>query len=181
MPSDSVRILPSSLSTTTPSARIVQIRDLRPGDWPEVASIYAEGIATRQATFETVLPTWEEWIAAHVPPTLVASDEAAVLGWAALAPTSGRPVYAGVVWSSVYVAEGARGRGIGRALLDELIRRSAKAGLWTLQAGVFPENRASVRLHEACGFRLVGVRRRLARLDGVWRDVLLFERRSPIT
>jgi phosphinothricin acetyltransferase len=126
-----------------------------------------------------VLPTWEEWRAAHVPPTLVATDEAAVLGWAALAPASGRPVYAGVVWSSVYVAGPARGRGVGRALLDELIRRSSEAGLWTLQAGVFPENRASVRLHESCGFLLVGVRERLARLDGVWRDVLLYERRRP--
>jgi L-amino acid N-acyltransferase YncA len=176
MPSDSVRILPSSLSTSTRNASVVQVRDLRPGDWPEVASIYAEGIATRLATYETEVPTWEEWNASHVPPTLVALDEA-VLGWAALAPTSARPVYAGVVWSSVYVAERARGRGIGRALLEELIRRSEAAGIWTLQAGVFPENRASVRLHEACGFRLVGVRERLGRLDGEWRDVLLYERR----
>ena len=157
----------------------MQIRDLRSEDWPGVASIYAQGIATRLATYETAVPSWDEWRSAHVPPTLVGEDEVGVVGWAALAPTSSRPVYAGVVWSSVYVAERARGRGVGRALLEELIRRSEATGIWTLQAGIFPENPASLRLHEACGFRLVGLRERLGQLDGVWRDVLLYERRSP--
>jgi L-amino acid N-acyltransferase YncA len=110
----------------------------------------------------------------------VTQVEDAVVAWAALSPSSSRPVYEGVVWSSVYVAERKRGRGIGRALLEELVRRSEQAGIWTLQAGVFPENRASVRLHESCGFRVVGVRERHAQLDGVWRDVLLLERRSPV-
>jgi L-amino acid N-acyltransferase YncA len=110
----------------------------------------------------------------------VTQVEDAVVAWAALSPASTRPVYSGVAWTSVYVAERERGRGIGRALLSELVRRSEAAGIWTLQAGVFPENRASVRLHESCGFRLVGVRERHAQLDGVWRDVLLLERRSPV-
>ena len=156
------------------------IRDLRPGDWPEVASIYAEGIATRLATYETEVPSWSDWDAAHPSLRLVADEDDRILGWAALSPSSARPAYAGVAWSSVYVAERVRGGGIGRALLEELIRRSDKAGVWTLQAGVFSENRASAALHEACGFRLVGVRERLGRLDGEWRDVLLLERRSRI-
>ena len=123
------------------------------------------------------MPEWAEWQAAHVPPALVATEGADVVGWAALAPTSSRPVYAGVVWSSVYVAERARGRGVGRALLEELIRRSEEAG--SDAAGRrLPENEASVRLHEACGFRLVGLRERLGELDGTWRNVLLYERRS---
>jgi L-amino acid N-acyltransferase YncA len=126
------------------------------------------------------VPSWEVWDGVHLHLRLVTQLEGAVVAWAALSPSSSRPVYAGVAWTSVYVAERARGRGIGRALLQELVRRSEQAGIWTLQAGVFPENRASVRLHEACGFRIVGLRERLGQLDGVWRDVLLLERRSPV-
>jgi phosphinothricin acetyltransferase len=148
-------------------------------DWPAVAAIYEDGIRTRTATFETVVPSWEHWDESHLDePRLVTEEDGAVLGWAALSPTSTRPVYAGVAEVSVYVAEDARGRGIGRALLEALVDRSEAAGIWTLQAGVFPENRASLALHHACGFRTVGIRERIARLDGAWRDVVLLERRS---
>jgi L-amino acid N-acyltransferase YncA len=156
------------------------IDELKPEDWPPVRAIYEQGIAAQQATFETEVPEWAAWDAAHLPLRLVAREYGDVVGWAALSPTSARPVYAGVAWASTYVMDGARGRGIGRALLSALVERSEAEGFWTLQAGVFPENVPSVRLHESCGFRLVGVRERLGKLDGVWRDVLLFERRSPL-
>jgi L-amino acid N-acyltransferase YncA len=155
------------------------IDGLRPGDWPAVQAILAEGIATRNATFETAVPSWEEWDAGHLPRRLVARVDGEAVGWTALAPTSSRSVYSGVAWASTYVAERARGRGLGRALLSAMVECSERDGIWTLQAGIFPANAASVGLHEACGFRLVGVRERLAQLDRVWRDVLLFERRSP--
>jgi phosphinothricin acetyltransferase len=148
-------------------------------DWPAVAAIYEEGIRTRNATFETAAPAWPDWDASHLAePRLVAEDEAGVAGWAALTPVSSRCCYAGVADVSIYVAGRARGRGVGRTLLGELVRRAEEAGLWTLQAGVFPENEPSLRLHESCGFRRVGVRERLGRLDGTWRDVVLLERRS---
>jgi L-amino acid N-acyltransferase YncA len=160
---------------------LTQLRDLRPDDWPEVASIYLEGIHTGNATFETEAPTWEDWDAAHLAaPRLVAAEADAVLGWAALSPVSERCVYEGVAEASVYVAERARGRSVGRALLSELVARADTAGIWTVQAGVFPENEASLRLHESCGFRVVGVRERIGRMNGVWRDVVLLERRSPV-
>ena len=143
-----------------------------------MVAILAQGIATGNATFETGVPTWAEWDAAHLPQRLVADVGGAVVGWCALAPASARTVYAGVAWVSTYVTEGARGRGVGRALLTAMLERSERDGIWTLQAGVFPENVASVRLHERCGFRLVGVRERLGRLHGSWRDVVLLERRS---
>jgi L-amino acid N-acyltransferase YncA len=162
------------------ASRGPSIDELRLEDWPAVRAIYEQGIATRQATFETDVPAWAAWDAAHLPLRLVAREGGAVVGWAALSPSSSRPVYAGVAWASTYVADGARGRGIGHALLSALVERSEAEGFWTLQAGVFPENAPSVRLHESCGFRLVGVRERLGQLDGVWRDVLLFERRSPV-
>ena len=156
-------------------------------DWPAVRVIYEAGIATGHATFETKAPTWEDWDRAHAAtPRLVARSAGggALLGWAALSPVSGRCVYAGVGEVSVYVSDGARGRGVGRALLDALVKGSEAAGLWTLQAGIFPENGASIALHQAAGFRQVGVRERLGKmgagpLHGLWRDVLLFERRSP--
>jgi len=152
---------------------------MRPADWPAVAEIYAEGIAMRQATFETEVPSYADWNAAHLAsPRLVARDGDRIVGWAALTPVSRRPVYAGVTDLSVYVGGAERGRGIGRLLLEELVRRSEQAGIWTLQAGVFPENEASLRLHAACGFRVVGVRERIGRHDGLWRDVVLLERRS---
>jgi phosphinothricin acetyltransferase len=157
------------------------IEPLRPEHWDAVSRIYAEGIATRNATFETAPPSWDKWDASHLPELrLVAILDGAVVGWAALAPVSDRCVYGGVAENSIYVAGEARGRGAGRALLSELVRRSEEAGIWTLQTGVFPENEASVRLHEQAGFRVVGVRERLGRLDGEWRDVLLLERRSPV-
>jgi L-amino acid N-acyltransferase YncA len=158
----------------------MEIRDLRPGDWPEVAAIYEDGIRTGNATFETGVPSWEDWDAAHGEHRLVAELDGKTAGWAALSPTSDRSCYRGVVENSVYVAAWARGRGVGRALLEELIVRSEAAGIWTLRAGIFPENKASVRLHMVCGFRLVGVHERLGEIDGVWRDVLLLERRSEV-
>ena len=156
------------------------VRDLLPEDWPRVAEIYEEGIRTGNATFETGVPSWEAWNAAHAELRLVAERAGEVAGWAALSPVSDRCCYAGVADESVYVSSRQRGHGVGRALLDVLIPRSEAAGIWTLQAGIFPENKPSLRLHLGCGFRLVGVRERVGRLDGVWRDVLLLERRSTV-
>jgi len=155
------------------------IRELREDDWPAVAEIYEEGIRSAQATFETEAPEWERWDAAHLPgPRLVAELDGEVVGWAALTPYSSRQVYRGVAEDSVYVAGRAQRRGIGRALLGELVARAEADGIWTIQAGVFPENEASLRLHERCGFRRVGVRERIGEQDGVWRDVVLLERRA---
>ena len=152
---------------------------MRVEDWPAVAHVYAQAIEDGDATFEERVPDWRGWDDAHLPtPRLVARDAGAVVGWAALTPVSRRPVYRGVAEVSVYVARDARGRGIGRALLRELVPRSEAAGVWTLQASVFPENQASVALHRSCGFRVVGRRERLAEHRGHWRDVLLLERRS---
>ncbi len=150
--------------------------------WPEVRAIYEQGMATGHATFTTEAPAWDEWDRGHLPHSrLVALDEAGrVRGWAALSPVSGRCVYAGVAEVSVYVATDARGRGVGRLLLAALVAESEARGLWTLQAGIFPENAASLRLHEAHGFRLVGRRERIGQLRGQWRDTLLLERRSPV-
>ena len=157
------------------------VGDMQAGHWPAIAEIFRQGIATGQATFETNVPDWDAWDAGHLPSCrLVAHQNGAVAGWAALSPASRRPVYRGVAEVSVYVAEAARGRGVGRALLDALVIASEKAGLWTLQAVMFPENDASVALHTGCGFRLVGRRERLAQLHGAWRDVVLLERRSAI-
>ena len=157
----------------------LEIRDLRAGDWPEVAAIYAEGICTRNATFETAVPAWEEWDAAHLARhRLVAVESGVVVGWAALSPTSARACYAGVAEDSVYVARGRESRGIGSALLDALVAAAEAAGIWTIQTSIFPENPASLALQLRCGFRVVGVRERIAQLDGVWRDTLLLERRA---
>ena len=158
----------------------MSIRELRPEDWPSVRAIYEEGIRGGDATFETETPSWERWDAAHSGLRLVAERDGAVAGWAALSPASGRCCYRGVGEVSVYVAEHARGAGLGRALLEELVGRSERDGYWTLTAGVFPENEPSIRLHRACGFREVGVRERLGELGGVWRDVVLLERRSTL-
>jgi len=160
--------------------RPVTIRDLRPDDWPAVRTIYEEGIRSGDATFETETPSWERWGAAHPELRIVAERDGSVVGWAALSPASARHCYRGVGEVSVYVAEEARGAGLGRTLLSELVERSEQAGYWTLTAGVFPENEASIRLHKACGFREVGVRERLGELRGVWRDVVLLERRSTL-
>lgn len=157
-----------------------QITAMQSSNWPAVREIYAQGIATRNATFETELPDWEKWDANHRPDCrLVARDENGTLvGWAALSQVSARPVYAGVTEVSVYVTSEARGRGIGKALLGALIEESEAAAIWTLQASIFPENTVSVALHQALGFRQVGIRHKIAKLDGVWRDVVLLERRS---
>jgi L-amino acid N-acyltransferase YncA len=157
----------------------VEIVTMRPEDWPAVREIYAEGIATGNATFETVVPDWSQWDGAHHKHCrLIARDGETILGWAALSPVSRRKVYAGVAEVSIYVAEKARAKGIGRALLESLIEQSDKQGIWTLQAGIFPENVASIALHKFCGFREVGVRHRVGQLAGSWRDVVLLERRS---
>jgi phosphinothricin acetyltransferase len=156
------------------------VRDLLPLDWEEVAAIYAEGISTGVASFETETPSWEAWDAAHSEIRVVAELDGGLAGWCALSPTSERHCYRGVAEESVYVAGWAQGRGVGRALLEAVIARSEDAGIWTLQAGIFPENKPSLRLHLGCGFRLVGVRERLGESEGVWRDVLLLERRSEV-
>ncbi len=152
---------------------------MTPSDWEAVRSIYQDGIATGDATFETRVPDREVWDRAHLDaPRLVARQEEAVVGWAAVSPVSERCVYGGVGEVSVYVASDARGQGAGKALLERLVLDAEATGLWTLQAGMFPENRASLALHRSCGFREVGTRRRLGVLQGRWRDVLLMERRS---
>lgn len=162
------------------SASVSGIRALTREDWPAVEAIYAEGIATRQATFETTTPSWEEFDASRLPGhRLVAVDDDRVVGWAALSPTSRRECYAGVVEHSVYVTADARGRGVGRLLMEHLVAGADAAGFWTIQTSIFPENAASVALHEKVGFRVVGRRERIAQLDGVWRDTLLLERRAP--
>ncbi|MET0626146.1 MAG: N-acetyltransferase family protein [Pyrinomonadaceae bacterium] len=147
--------------------------------WEEVRAVYLEGLETGDATFETDAPDWERWDASHLPCCrLVALSEGSVAGWAALSRVSAREVYAGVAEVSVYVGRGFRGRGVGRALLEALVRESEAEGVWTLQASVFPENVASVGLHLSCGFREVGRRERVGRLAWRWRDTLLLERRS---
>jgi phosphinothricin acetyltransferase len=153
------------------------IRPLLPPDWPAVRAIYLEGIATGNATFETAAPEWERWDAAHLAHSRLVAVAETVLGFAALSPVSARQVYAGVAEVSVYVGSQSRGAGVGRALLGELIRTSEAAGIWTLQAGIFPENQASLRLHEMAGFRIVGTRERIGCLADRWRDVVLLERR----
>ncbi len=159
----------------------IQIRGMMAGDWPSVMEIYAEGLRTGNATFQNEVPGWEEWDAAHIKNCrLVALVEGTIAGWAALTPVSGRCVYAGVAEVSVYVGEAFRGQGTGRDLLQELISASESNGLWTLQAGIFPENIGSLRIHEKCGFRLVGRRERIGQMHGVWRDTLLLEKRSEL-
>jgi phosphinothricin acetyltransferase len=157
------------------------VEQMRAEHWPAVERIYAEGLATGNASFETETPSWKEFQAGHLPGhLLVALEAGAVVGWAVLSAISDRCAYQGVAEDSVYVAEQARGRGVGRALLTQLTRRAESAGIWTVQAGIFPENTASIALHHACGFRTVGLRERLGQRDGVWRDVLLLERRGSI-
>jgi phosphinothricin acetyltransferase len=148
--------------------------------WPEVERIYVEGLATGDASFEASPPSWEEFDASHLaePRLVAAGDDGRVLGWAVLSRVSDRPAYTGVAEDSVYIAEIARRTGVARLLLTELARRAEECGIWTLQAGIFPENTASIALHHACGFRTVGVRERIGKHNGVWRDVLLLERRS---
>jgi phosphinothricin acetyltransferase len=162
-----------------PTATAIELRDLRPSDWPQVASIFEAGVRAGNATFEIEAPEWESWDATHYRQhRLVAVEDGRVVGWAALSPVSERCCYSGVAENSVYVAPEAQGRGVGRLLLERLVAGAEKDGIWTIQAGIFPENTASVQLHVRCGFRIVGVRERLGKLDGAWRDVVLLERRS---
>jgi len=163
-------------------AGFLSLQPLLAAHWPAVRAIYEAGIATGQATFTTEAPTWAAWDASHLPHCrLVATDAAGqVLGWAALSPVSGRCVYAGVAEVSIYIAAEARGQGVGKHLLAALVTESERRGLWMLQAGIFPENAASLALHASQGFRTVGRRERIGQLRGQWHDTLLLERRSPV-
>lgn len=157
----------------------MELEPMVAADWPVVRAIYLEGIATGNATFQKTAPEWAEWDVGHLPHCrLVARRDGKVAGWAALSRISARSVYAGVAEVSVYVAEQSRGQGVGRMLLGGLVAESERHGIWTLQAGIFPENEGSVALHQGLGFRVVGVRERLGCMDGRWRDVVLMERRS---
>jgi phosphinothricin acetyltransferase len=159
----------------------LELRDLRADDWPEVARIYREGIETGNATFETEVPSWEEWDAAHLRAhRMVAERDGQVVGWVALVPVSSRECYSGVAEVSAYVSEDARSQGIGRELVAAAIESSERTGIWTLQTSVFPENEASLRLLRRFGFREVGVRERIGRLHGIWRNTVLVERRSEV-
>lgn len=152
-------------------------------DWEAVRAIYLEGIATGQATFETAAPSWDQWNSSHLPfARLIATSktEGSVKGWAALAPVSMRSVYAGIAEVSVYIAHDSRRQGLGLQLLTLLVAESERNGIWMLQASVFPENLASIALHESCDFRRVGIRERIGRIKGLWRDTLLLERRSRV-
>ena len=151
-------------------------------DWPEAALILREGIATGNATFEDTVPTWQEFDQTHLPHCrLAAKSRDGIVGWIVLGAVSRRRAYAGVAEISVYVKASARGRGVGRMLLEAVIRESEQAGIWMLQAGVFPENAASLALHRQCGFRTVGIREQIGRMNGTWRDVVLLERGSRVT
>jgi L-amino acid N-acyltransferase YncA len=159
----------------------IHIEAMSSSDWKEVRTIYLEGIASNQATFEVDAPSWQEWDAGHHAfARLVARVDGKVVGWAALSPVSRRRCYAGVAEVSIYVGENHRGRGIGRQLLLAVIAESERNGIWTLQGATFPENEASRRLQQACGFRELGRRERIAQQQGIWRDTILTERRSPI-
>ena len=159
----------------------VEIGAMSPADWERVRAIYQQGIAAGQATFELEVPTWDQWDARHHPfARLVARTESRVVGWAALSPVSGRCCYAGVAEVSVYVDAEHHSQGVGRQLLLATIAESERRGIWTLQGGAFAENEASLRLQRACGFRVVGKRERIGQLQGIWRDTILTERRSPI-
>jgi phosphinothricin acetyltransferase len=161
----------------------IGIRAMTDADAGAVLAIYQAGIETGHATFETAAPDWAGFCAGRLPQhrlVAVDPDTGAVLGWAALSPVSDRCAYAGVAENAVYVHPDARGRGIGEALLRALVGSAERAGIWTVQTGVFPENAASLALHGKAGFRVVGLRERLGRRHGLWRDVLLLERRSPV-
>lgn len=157
------------------------ISTLLPEHWPVVRTIYEAGIATGHATFQTSAPTWEEWDGSHlIHSRLVAINDDGIIGWAALTRVSDRCVYAGVAEVSVYIALGHRGHKVGQTLLQALITSGEQNKLWTLQAGIFPENKASVHIHEKCGFRLIGFREKIGQQNGVWRDTVILERRSTV-
>jgi phosphinothricin acetyltransferase len=157
----------------------VTLRSLLAEDWPAVRAIYLDGIRSGLASFEIDAPSWDDWNAAHTLRVVAEADEE-VVGWAAAGPISTRRCYRGVVESSVYIAARAQGRGVGRALMEDLIARAEREGIWTIQTSIFPENEASLNLHASVGFREVGVRNRIGKRDGVWRDTVLMERRSEV-
>ena len=157
----------------------VALRSLRAEDWPAVREIYLDGIRSGLASFEIDAPSWDDWNAAHTLRVVAEADDE-VVGWAAAGPISSRRCYRGVVESSVYVAAHAQGRGVGRALMEDLIARAERAGIWTIQTSIFPENEASLNLHASVGFRVVGVRNRIGKRDGIWRNTVLMERRSLV-
>ena len=160
---------------------LIHIDQMLKEDWNQVREIYQEGILTGNATFQKEPPTWEEWDKGHIwECRIVARLDGHVLGWAALSPFSSRCVYAGVAELSIYVGQSSTGKGIGSKLLNTLIVESEQNGYWTLQAGIFPENTASLKLHSKFGFREVGRRERIGKMDGVWRDTILLERRSNV-
>jgi len=155
------------------------VQPLRAVHWPQIKKIYEQGIATGNATFQTTAPDWEEWDRAHILNSrIVALEAEEVIGWAALTAVSGRCVYAGVAEVSVYVSPIAQGKGVGKLLLHQLIEESERNGFWTLQAGIFPENKASIRIHEHAGFKILGTRTRIGKMNDIWRDTVLLERRS---
>jgi L-amino acid N-acyltransferase YncA len=159
----------------------MEIRKLLDTDWPRVQLIYEKGINTGNATFQTSAPSWEDWNASHLTTCrIVAQSNDQIIGWAALTPVSSRCVYVGVAEVSVYVDPQHSGKGIGIALLEELVHLSEAEGIWTLQAGIFPENIASLRIHEKAGFRILGIREKIGKQNGLWRDTVLLERRSTL-
>ena len=158
---------------------MITITTMLPQHWDAVKIIYEEGIVTGNATFQTAAPTWQEWDIAHIKTCrIIATENNEILGWAALTAVSSKCVYAGVAEVSVYVTTNARGKNIGSLLLQELINQSEQNGIWTLQAGVFPENKASISIHEKNGFRNIGHREKIGKMGNVWRDTILLERRS---
>jgi phosphinothricin acetyltransferase len=160
----------------------IRFRSLEPKDWNSVAEIYRLGIETGNATFQTDIPTWDSWDSAHLKTCrIVATLDNEIIGWAALTPVSGRCVYAGVAEVSVYVSPGYQGQKTGTMLLDKLVSESEEDGLWTLQSSIFPENLPSLKIHRNLGFRKVGIRKKIGKMNGKWRDTILLERRSKIT
>ncbi|AWX44892.1 Phosphinothricin acetyltransferase [Flagellimonas maritima] len=154
---------------------------MKASDWKQVSQIYEQGIATGLATFEQQIPSYESWDNAHVKECrIIAISSAKILGWAALSPVSSRCVYGGVGEVSVYVASNSKGKGVGRLLLEQLISESETAGFWTLQSGIFPDNESSIALHKKTGFRYIGKRERIGKINGEWKDNLLFEKRSEV-
>jgi phosphinothricin acetyltransferase len=158
------------------------IKEMKSEDWEDVARIYMEGINTGKATFQSEIPSFEEWDKGHMKICrLVAGDGTNIWGWAALSPTSSRCVYKGVAEVSIYIGEAYRNKGIGKGLLSNLVKLSEENGIWTLQSGIIRKNEASITLHKSCGFRELGIREKIAKMsDGIWHDVVLMERRSKI-